>query len=243
MSTRRREFLKQVGIGSGVLILGNTVTAATIPPEDKKETKTTPAGAGMHQLPELPYSFNALEPIIDEPTLRLHHGKHHAGYVSGLNKAEQMLLEAREKGDFTLIKHWEREVAFHGSGHILHSIFWQNLSPEGGGEPSGLLASAIEQDFGTFQKCKAQLIAATNAVEGSGWGVLAYQTVFQKLVILQAEKHQDLTIWGAIPLLVIDVWEHAYYLKYQNRRAEFVENIFKIINWKDVDARFKKVKG
>jgi Fe-Mn family superoxide dismutase len=205
--------------------------------------QTTPAAASLHQLPELPYSFNALEPIIDEPTLRLHHGKHHAGYVSGLNKAEQMLAEAREKGDFTFIKHWEREVAFHGSGHILHSIFWQNLYPEGGGEPAVPLVTAIEQDFGTFAKFKAQMIAATNAVEGSGWGVLAYQTVFQKLVILQAEKHQDLTIWGAIPLLVIDAWEHAYYLKYQNRRAEFVENIFKIINWKDVEARFKKVKG
>jgi Fe-Mn family superoxide dismutase len=205
MSSRRREFLKQVGIGSGALFLGNSLTAATIPPEDKKEIQTTPAAAGLHQLPELPYSFNGLEPVIDEQTLRLHHGKHHAAYVSGLNKAEQMLAEAREKGDFTLIKHWEREIAFHGSGHILHAIFWQNLSPKGGGEPSGPLASAIEQDFGTFAKFKAQMIAATNAVEASGWGVLAYQTVFQKLVILQAEKHQDLTVWGAIPLLVIDV--------------------------------------
>lgn len=243
MPSRRREFLKQVGIGSGALFLGSALSTAPVFPDDKKNIQSTPVAAGAHQLAELPYSFNALEPVIDEQTLRLHHGKHHAAYVNGLNKAEQMLAEAREKGDFALVKHWEREVAFHGSGHILHAIFWQNLSPQGGGEPAGPLAAAIEQDFGSFAKFKAQMIAATNAVEASGWGVLAYQTVFQKLVILQAEKHQDLTVWGAIPLLVIDVWEHAYYLKYQNRRAEFVENIFKIINWKDVDARFQKAKG
>ncbi len=243
MSTRRREFLKHIGIGSSALFFGSTLSSASEFSDDKKNIQTTPVVAGVHQLPELPYPYNALEPVIDEQTLRLHHGKHHAAYVSGLNKAEQALAEAREKSDFALVKHWEREVAFHGSGHILHAIFWQNLSPQGGGEPAGPLAAAIQRDFGTFAKFKAQMIAATNAVEASGWGVLAYQTVFQKLVILQAEKHQDLTVWGAIPLLVIDVWEHAYYLKYQNRRAEFVENIFKIINWKDVDARFQKAKG
>lgn len=193
-----------------------------------------------HELPPLPYAYNALEPAIDEQTLHLHHDKHHLSYVEGLNKAEEALEKAREAGDFALVKHWSREAAFHGSGHILHSQFWQNLSPNGGGEPQGALADAIRRDFGSFDACKEQLQAATVAVEGSGWGILAYNTVFDKLVILQAEKHQDLTQWGVIPLLVIDVWEHAYYLKYQNKRAEFVKNIFSIINWPDVAARYEK---
>ena len=195
-----------------------------------------------HQLPPLPYPYNALEPVIDEQTLHLHHDIHHKGYVDGLNKAEDELEKARHAGDFALVKHWSREAAFHGSGHIFHTQFWENLSPKGGGEPQGALAEAIARDFGSFDVCKAQLQAATIAVEGSGWGVLAYNCVadFDQLVILQAEKHQDLTQWGVVPLLVIDVWEHAYYLKYQNKRADFVKSIFNIINWTDVAARCGK---
>ncbi len=160
--------------------------------------------------------------------------------MKGLNNAETKLKEARQANDFGLIKHWERELAFHGSGHILHTIFWENLSPDGGGKPDGKLAKAIDAEFGSFDAFKAQMIAATKSVEGSGWGVFAYHVPFKKLVILQAEKHQNLTQWGAIPLLVIDVWEHAYYLKYQNRRAEFVTNVFNIINWKDVAGKFEE---
>ncbi|MCU0644962.1 MAG: superoxide dismutase [bacterium] len=228
----RREFLKQAGIGGGVLLFGNGMAAAA-----GMSKEGQPIEAGTHQLAPLPYDYNALEPVIDEQTLRLHHGKHHAAYVKGLNTAEVKLKEARAANDFSLIKHWERELAFHGSGHILHAIFWENLSPNGGGKPDGKLAQAIDAEFGSFDAFKAQLIAATNAVEASGWGVFAYHVPFQKLVILQAEKHQDLTIWGAIPLLVIDVWEHAYYLKYQNRRSDFVTAIFDIINWKNVVGR------
>ena len=236
MSSNRREFLKQAGIGGGVLLFGNGM--ATAVSGTGKEDK--PIEAGMHQLAPLPYDYNALELVIDEQTLRLHHDKHHAGYVKGLNTAEIKLKEARGANDFGLIKHWERELAFYGSGHILHEMFWQNLSPKGGGTPEGKLAKAIDAEFGSFDAFKAQMIAATNSVEGSGWGVFAYQVPFKKLVILQAEKHQDLTIWGAIPLLVIDVWEHAYYLKYQNRRSDFVTAIFDIINWKDVAGRFEE---
>jgi Fe-Mn family superoxide dismutase len=199
-----------------------------------------------YELPPLPYAYDALEPYMDEQTLHLHHDIHHKGYVDGLNKAEAKLEEARKSGDYALIKHWEREVAFHGSGHILHSIFWTNLAPAGkggGGEPDGALKGQIESDFGSFEAFKAQLISASIAVEGSGWGVLAWQPILQKLVILQAEKHQDLTVWGALPLLVIDVWEHAYYLKYQNKRADFVNNLFNIVNWGDVARRLARAKG
>ena len=196
-----------------------------------------------HELPALPYDYNALEPHYDEQTVRLHHDIHHQGYVNGLNTALDKLAEAREKGDFALIKHWEREVAFHGSGHYLHSIFWTNLSPNGGGQPTGALAEQISKDFGSFEGFQKQLSAASVAVEGSGWGVLAYDPTSEQLLVLQAEKHQDLTVWGAVPLLVMDVWEHAYYLKYQNKRAAFIEALWNIINWNDVSERFEKAKA
>ena len=200
----------------------------------------------VHELPALPYPYDALEPYIDEQTMRLHHDVHHKGYVKGLNRAEEMLAKAREAGDFALIKHWEREAAFHGSGHFLHTIFWPNMAPAGrggGGEPTGELAAAIRADFGSFEAFKKQFAAATTAVEGSGWGILAYRPVDSRLVILTAEKHQNLTQWGVIPLLVLDVWEHAYYLNYQNRRGEYVNNFFNIVNWSDVTARYAIAKS
>ena len=236
MTNDRRHFMRQMGLGLGGLLVADGFSHASSTP-----TSILSEGVENHVLPELPYAYNALEPVIDEQTLRLHHDKHHAGYVKGLIQAEEKLAEARVAGDYTLIKHWEREVAFHGSGHILHSIYWTNLSPNAGGNPSGALARAIDRAFGDLDKFKQHMMAATKSVEGSGWGVLAYQPIFEKLVILQAEKHQDLTQWGALPLLVIDVWEHAYYLKYQNRRTDYVTNVFKIINWEDVTTRFEHV--
>jgi Fe-Mn family superoxide dismutase len=177
--------------------------------------------------------------------MRLHHDIHHLGYVNGLNKAEEKLAEARQNGDFGLVKHWSREAAFHGSGHLLHSIFWPNMisASEAKAQPDGALAAAINRDFGSFDAFKAQFIAAAGAVEGSGWGILAYRPDDDALVILQAEKHQNLTQWGVIPLLVLDVWEHAYYLKYQNKRAEYVKNFFNIINWDDVGQRYEQARA
>jgi len=191
----------------------------------------------------LPYDYNALEPHIDEQTMRLHHDKHHQSYVDGLNKAEQKLAEARASGDFALVKHWEREVAFHGSGHMLHSIFWPNMTPKGGGEPSGELAEAIRRDFGSYEGFKNHFQAAAVAVEGSGWAILAYQTLTDQLVILGVEKHQNLNQFGSVPLLVLDVWEHAYYLKYQNRRADYVKAFFNVINWADVANRYRTARS
>ena len=193
-----------------------------------------------YELAPLPYPYNALEPHLDEQTMHLHHDLHHKAYVDGLNNAEAKLAEARAKNDFALVKHWSREAAFHGSGHFLHAMFWQNMKPNGGGEPVGALAEAIKRDFGSFDAFKAQMLAAANAVEGSGWAILACQCDYgDKLVILQSEKHQNLTQWGVVPLLALDVWEHAYYLKYQNRRAEYTKAFFNVINWDDVAARFK----
>ncbi|MGD8625959.1 MAG: superoxide dismutase [Anaerolineae bacterium] len=198
-----------------------------------------------HELPPLPYDYDALEPYIDEQTMRLHHDIHHAGYVKGLNNAEAKLAEARKAGDFSLVKHWSREAAFHGSGHLLHSIFWPNMmaSDEAKAAPSGALGEAIDRDFGSFEAFKAQFIAASGAVEGSGWGILAYRPADDTLVVLTAEKHQNLTQWGVVPLLVLDVWEHAYYLKYQNKRGEYVKNFFNIINWDDVAGRYDSARS
>jgi Fe-Mn family superoxide dismutase len=198
-----------------------------------------------HELPPLPYAYDALEPYIDEQTMRLHHDIHHAGYVKGLNNAEAKLAEARASGDYGLIKHWSREAAFHGSGHFLHAIFWPNMiaASQAKAAPGGALAAAIDRDFGSFDAFKAQFAAAANAVEGSGWAIFAYRPADDSLVILTAEKHQNLTQWGVIPLLVLDVWEHAYYLKYQNRRAEYVDGFFNIINWDDVAGRYESARS
>lgn len=197
----------------------------------------------QYELPPLPYDYNALEPYIDEQTMHLHHDIHHKGYVDGLNNAVAKMAEAREKGDFALIKHWEREAAFHGSGHFLHSVFWANMAPKAGGEPSGPIAEQIKKDFGSFEAFKKHYSAAAGAVEGSGWALLVWQPQGQKLEVLTAEKHQNLTQWGVVPLLVLDVWEHAYYLKYQNKRAAYVEAWWNVVNWSDVNQRFQKARG
>lgn len=192
---------------------------------------------GNHTLPSLPYAYNALEPFISARTLHIHHDVHHLSYVEGLNQAELKLASIRASGDYSLIKHWEREVAFHGSGHILHSIFWTNLSPQGGGMPLELTAQLIERDFGSFESFREQFSAAAKNVEGSGWAILVWQTPWRRLEILTAEKHQDLTQWGVIPLLVFDVWEHAYYLDYQSSRTQYIESLWQVVNWQDVEAR------
>jgi Fe-Mn family superoxide dismutase len=196
-----------------------------------------------HELPPLPYSYDALEPYYDKETLTLHHDKHHAAYVAGLNAAEEKIKAALAAGDYTAAKALAKEQAFHGSGHILHSIFWTNMKPGGGGEPEGALAEAIARDFGSFEAFKALFVATTNAVEGSGWGVLAYRKMDDKLVVLQAEKHENLTQWGVVPILVLDVWEHAYYLKYQNRRPDWTKAFMdNLVNWDDVAARYEAAK-
>lgn len=196
----------------------------------------------IYELPPLPYDYDALEPYIDEQTMRLHHDKHHLSYVNGLNAALEKLEAARNSGDFAAVKHLSREAAFHGSGHLLHSVFWPNMAPAGkggGGEPTGALAEQINKDFGSFEKFKAHYGAAAKAVEGSGWALLVWEPNAGQLEVLTAEKHQNLTQWGVVPLLVIDVWEHAYYLKYQNNRGAYVDNFWNIVNWSDVADRFK----
>jgi Fe-Mn family superoxide dismutase len=200
-----------------------------------------PVAAGMHVLPPLPYPTNALEPVIDTETLTIHHDRHHKKYVDDLNKAELALESARRQGDYRFISYWENELAFNGSGHILHSVYWRIMAPPGtGGAPGQYTARYLDWYFGGFDMFKAQFIAAANAVEGSGWCVLGYNPAFFRLELLQAGTHQNLTQWGLIPILVCDVWEHAYYLKYQNHRDQYIDGWWSLINWNDVEERFIK---
>lgn len=192
-----------------------------------------------HELPPLPYAYNALEPHIDEQTMHLHHDKHHLAYVNGLNNAEAKLVEARQKNDYALVKHWEREAAFHGAGHFLHWIFWENMGPNCGGKPDGILLSAINGRFGSYENFLSHFKAAGAAVEGSGWVLLVRNNMTKALDILTAEKHQNLSQWVTTPLLVCDVWEHAYYLKYQNNRGAYIDAFTNVINWRDVARRFQ----
>jgi superoxide dismutase, Fe-Mn family len=242
----KREFLKAGAVAG----LAGLVPATSLfaDPTAQALLKDGPLGKtkvvddkGQYILPPLPYAYNALAPHLDEATMKLHHDAHHAAYVKGLNKALDELKAAREKKDFSLVAHWEREAAFHGSGHFLHTLFWDGMAPaKNDRKLSEKLSKYIAQSFGSYDDFKAHFVAASAAVEGSGWGILAYEPAADRLVVLQAEKHQNLAIWTAIPLLVCDVWEHAYYLKYQNKRKDYVEAFFNVVNWPEVSARLDR---
>jgi superoxide dismutase, Fe-Mn family len=204
------------------------------------DPKSGTSGSYMHKLPPLPYPEDALEPVIDKQTVQIHHGKHFAGYVDGLNATLQKIEEARKTGKFDAIKALSRDLAFNGSGAVLHHIYFATIGPKAGGVPEGKIGDRIKKDFGSFDAFWAQFSAASKTVEASGWGVLAWEPFSGCLVIMQAEKHQNLASWGAMPLMVCDVWEHAYYLRYQNRRAEYVDKFKNIIDWKKVDGLFQK---
>ena len=236
----RRSFLTEAPVLAGAALLAGAGFGgfSRVEAEELATDKD-----GNYVLPPLPYAYDALEPYIDKQTMMLHHDKHHAGYVRGLNASLKKLAEARAAGDYSMVPYYTQKVAFNGSGHVLHSIFWKNMSPKGGGEPKGELAKAIAKDFGSFAAFKSQFVTAASKVEGSGWGILAYEPLGRRLVVLQAEKHQNLTVWGVMPLLVVDVWEHAYYLKYQNRRGDYVKAFFHVINWADVAARYAAAAG
>lgn len=221
-SVTRRDALKLLGLAGGSLWFGSEALAQATPPA---------APAGPYKLDPLPYDKGALSAFLPAEILELHHGKHHAGYVTGLNKALADLAQARTDGNFAAVKDLSRAVAFHGSGHVLHTLYWSSMSPSGGGEPAGGLKAAIEKSFGSVDAMRKHFAAATKAAEASGWGILAYEPMADQLVILAAEAHQQMGLHGSTPLLVCDVWEHAYYLKYMNKRADYVDGFMGVINW------------
>jgi superoxide dismutase, Fe-Mn family len=193
---------------------------------------------GDFTLSPLPYDYNALEPYMDAETLNLHYTFHHGGAVKGLNKDILKIKEKEslDKNDLETVDYWVKKSAYHGSSHILHTIFWTNLSSKGS-TPKGELLKRIEKDFGSYDRFKSLIATISKNVDGVGWGILAYHPLTDQLTVLQCENHEKLTQWGTVPLLVIDVWEHAYYLKYKNKRSDFVDALFNIINWDNVALR------
>jgi len=211
---------------------------------DQKLRRPRVPGPAQYVLPELPYAYDALEPHIDAETMQLHHDVHHRGYTNAANRSLAALHDANEAGDYTAVKSLSRDLAFNLSGHVLHSIFWPNMAPAGeGAEPSAALSDQFRLDFGGLERFKAHFGAAAMSVEGSGWAVLAWAPRGQRLLVLQVEKHQNLTVQDVTPLLVLDVWEHAYYLKYRHRRDEYVRNWWHVVNWNDVSQRYGVARG
>jgi superoxide dismutase, Fe-Mn family len=248
----RREFLGAAGAAAAAAIFASKLNAteeSIVMPTTTQDSR--PAQIGQHTLPPLPYALDALEPHYDAKTLELHHDVHHKGYVDGLNKAEkdqdEMLRAAEkagDKADFAKTKAICKALAFHGSGHLLHTIFWTNMAPKGGGEPDGELAKTVARDFGSYKGMKSLLVNAANSAEGSGWGILAHRKSDDRLLVLQIEKHENFVQLGTTPLLALDVWEHAYYLKYQNKRASWTEVFMNnLVSWADVGARLAKARG
>lgn len=191
----------------------------------------------IYRLPDLPYDPGALEPHISARIMELHHDKHHAAYVAGANTAMDKLQDARGKSDFAAITMLEKNLAFHVSGHVLHSLFWTNLSPDGGDRPDGALGTALDENFGGYDAFRAQMTQAAATCQGSGWALASWEPLAGRIVVQQVYDHQGNHGQGTIPLLAIDAWEHAFYLQYENRKADFFEAIWNVINWQDVAAR------
>ena len=196
-----------------------------------------------YTLPDLPYDFGALEPHINGRIMELHHDKHHATYVKGANTALEKLADLRGKGDFATISMLEKNLAFNVSGHVLHSIFWSNLAPSAGGQPDGALATAIDSTFGGFDAFRSQMTQAAGTIQGSGWALASWEPVAERLIVQQVYDHQGNHGQGTIPLLAIDAWEHAYYLQYENRKTEFFDAIWNVVNWTDVARRFEAARA
>ncbi len=238
----RRQAMATLG-AAGAVLAGAGAQASGAAPDDPLGFD---AKAGEFVLPSLPYAPDALEPHIDAETMRIHHDRHHAGYVRGLNRAMAELARIRSgQGDASLLAHWQRQLSFHGGGHANHTLFWFGMAPAGeggGGRPTGALRAAIDRAFGDHDAFERHFQAAAGSVEGSGWGWLCYEPISGGLVISQMLNQQDLLFPGAVPLLGVDVWEHAYYLKYQNRRSDYVAAFLRVVNWPEIARRYERAR-
>ena len=204
--------------------------------------QTSTRSATKYELPPLPYGYGDLEPAYSREQLELHHDKHHAAYVKGVNEALEGLAHAREKGDWAALNQLQKNLAFHLSGHVLHSLFWKNMSPQSTGTPTGELLKAVERDFAGFKPLRDQMNEAAIAIQGSGWAALSWEPLGRRLVVEQIYDHQGNTGNGTVPLLVLDMWEHAYYLQYRNEKKKWATVFWDIVNWADVDERYVKVR-
>ncbi|MGY3128966.1 Fe-Mn family superoxide dismutase [Agrococcus sp. UYP33] len=197
----------------------------------------------VYTLPELPYDYAALEPHISAKIMELHHDKHHKAYVDGANTALEKLEAARDADDFGAVNKLEKDLAFHLGGHTNHTVFWNNLSGDGGGEPEGELHAAIGEFFGGFGKFQSHFSQNATAIQGSGWSVLAWDSVGSRLNIFQLFDQQGNIPVGTHPILMLDMWEHAFYLDYLNVKADYVKAFWNIVNWQDAQARFDAAKA
>lgn len=192
----------------------------------------------VYTLPDLPYDYDALEPYISATIMQLHHDKHHKTYVDGANTALEKLAAARDSGDFSTVNQLEKNLAFNLAGHTNHSVFWKNLAPNAPERPQGELAAALDQYFGSFEKFQAQFAAAALGIQGSGWAALGYDRIGGRPLVYQFYDHQSNLPVGTAPLLLLDMWEHAFYLQYKNVKADYVKAFWHVVNWGDVAARF-----
>jgi superoxide dismutase, Fe-Mn family len=230
----RKEFLKNSLIIGGASILpSNSILAESV--NDNGIDKLVDANGNFIQQ-ALPYSETFLEPSMDAETMHLHYTFHHGGAVKAANNDLKKIKEAMDNNNLETVDFWTKKLSFHFSSHILHSIFWTNLTNKQT-SPTGELLKRIEKNFGSYDKLKTYIATTSKNVDGNGWGILGYQPYSDSLVVMQCENHEKLTQWGVIPLLVIDVWEHAYYLKYKNKRTDFVDALFNIINWDNTSQR------
>ncbi len=198
----------------------------------------------VYTLPDLDYDYGALEPHISGEIMQLHHDKHHQTYVTGANTALEKLAEAREKNDFGAVNKLEKDLAFNLGGHINHSVFWKNMSPDGGGRPEGNdLAAAIDEYFGSFEGFQNHFSETAKGLQGSGWALLAWDVIGQRLNVLQLFDQQGNVPTSQIPVLQLDMWEHAFYLQYKNVKADYVTAWWNVVNWADVEARFTRAKS
>lgn len=197
----------------------------------------------QYVLPDLPYDYSALEPHISAEIMELHHSKHHATYVKGANTAVEALQEARDSDSFGALGTLEKNLAFHLGGHTNHSVFWTNMAPAAGGEPTGELATMIEEHLGSFAKLRAHFDANAMAVQGSGWSILAWDTIGQRPSIFQLYDQQGNVPVGIVPLLMLDMWEHAYYLQVKNDKATYIKNWWNVVNWADVSERLTRARS
>lgn len=196
-----------------------------------------------YSLPELSYDYGALDPHISGEIMELHHSKHHATYVKGANDTLDKIAAARDRGDFGPIVGLQKTLAFNVGGHINHSIFWQNLSPDGGGKPQGELAAAIDDGFGSFDAFQAHFTSAATTIQGSGWAILAWDQLSGGLQVHQQYDHQAGLPADQVPVVILDMWEHAFYLQYRNVKPDYVKAWWNIINWDDAAARFARARS
>jgi Fe-Mn family superoxide dismutase len=235
----RKIFLQNSLLLSGASLLPIDSILAQSVQENDMDKLTDEQGNFIQQ--PLPYAKNFLEPFMDEETLHLHYTFHHGNAVKAANKFQTQIREALDSNTVDTIDYFTKKLSLQFSSHILHSIFWTNLTNKKT-EPTGELMKEIEKSFGSYDKLKVLIAQISKTVDGNGWGILAYQPYSRKLCVLQCENHEKLTQWGCVPLLVIDVWEHAYYLKWKNNRGGFVDNLFSIINWENVHQRLQSAK-